>query len=341
MAKTKKENTSSSYDNICLQITSNDLYPIYLLTGSEPYYIDKLCSLFESVLKEEEKDFNQTIVYGKDLVVEEIIATARQYPVFAERRLVIIKEAQIADKRLFEKAIVYLQNPNPQTTMVICNKSDTFPAAAKKAIASKGIVFESKTIYESKVPAWIDDHLRQENLRAEAGVSQIIAELLGNDLQKISNEISKLALNLKQPLITLADVKNYIGVSKNYNVFELQEALAKRNIAKANRIVAHFAANPKDYPIQMILPNLFSYFVKVIKVSQLAEKSSTNIAHATGVPVFMTDNYRSAAFIYPLPKLFSIIAAIREYDMKSKGVNNSPMATDGDLLKELVFKILY
>ncbi|MDR0789187.1 MAG: DNA polymerase III subunit delta [Bacteroidales bacterium] len=341
MAKTKKESNTISFKDICKQIDKKELAPIYLLTGAEPYYIDKLCEQFENVLTEEEKDFNFNIVYGKDMDVEQVIATAKQYPMFSERRVVIIKEAQIADKRMLEKAEPYFRFPSPQTTLVICNKSDSFAAGLKKLIATNGVVFESSSLYDNQVPKWIDDYLKEQNLGSEAGVSQMIADFLGNNLQKITNEISKLALNLKQPFIGIADVKAHIGESKDYNVFELQEALAKRDVTKANRIVAHFYANPKDNPFQMVLPILFSYFVKVIKVAQLTDKSNASVARAIGINPYRTAPYLSAASNYPLGKLFLIIEMFREYDMRSKGVNNSPMATDGDLLKELVFRILY
>jgi DNA polymerase-3 subunit delta len=340
MAKAKKEN-ALSFKDICKQIKSKTFASLYLLTGTESYYIDKLCELFENILNKEEQDFNQTIVYGKDMDVEQVISTAKQYPMFADVRVVILKEVQIADKRVLEKLLPYLTNPNPQTIFVICNKSESFPPSLKKAINANGIVFESTALYDNQVPKWIDDYLKEKKLSAEAGVTSMIADYLGNNLQKITNEISKLALNLKQPHITIADVKSHIGESKEYNVFELQEALAKRDITKVNKIIIHFDANPKENPIKKILPILFSYFVKIIKVSQLIDKSNTSIAKTIGVNPYKTEPYLTASRIYPLHKLFSIINLLREYDMKSKGIGNSPLATEGDLLKELVFKIMF
>ncbi|MDR1847599.1 MAG: DNA polymerase III subunit delta [Bacteroidales bacterium] len=341
MAKKKLSEKAVSYKDLCKAIERKDVAPLYLLTGEEPYYIDEICKRFESFLTEEERDFNLNLFYGKDMNPEQVLAAARQYPMFSQWRVVIVKEVQIADERNLKKLLPYLETPNQNSILVICNKSSKISSAIVKAVNEKGIVFESPTMYENQVPKWIDGYFTEINLKAEAGVSQMIADLLGTNLQKITNEISKLAINLNKPVITTADVKTHIGLSKDYNIFELKDALAFRDITKANRIVNHFIGNPKENPLQKMLPILFKFFVEVIMVSQLPDKTDASIARAIGISPFKTQPYRSACGIYPLNKLFFVIACLRDADNKSKGVGVSPLSTEGDLLRELVFKILY
>jgi DNA polymerase-3 subunit delta len=255
--------------------------------------------------------------------------------------MIIIKEAQMADKKIWDKFNDYFACPNPQCVVVICSKSATFALKTKNIIAKVGSIFTSQLLKDYQVPKWIEDYVKQQNLGLEVGAAAIIAEFLGNNLQKIANEISKLCLNLKEKIIKIEDVKRHISVSKDYNVFELQEALGKRNIAKVNQIINNFASNEKENPIQMVLPNLFSYFVKVIIVAQLQDKRAENIAKNVGGSPYFASQYLAPVGIYGMEKLFSIISTIRQYDLKSKGVSSSPGATSGDLLKELVFKIMY
>lgn len=334
---------TKKYEEIILDLKNNTVSPIYILTGDEAYYIDELANVFEhSLLDESEKDFNQTLFYGRDITVDDILSSSKQYPIMAERRLVLVREAQDIEKKDWSKFESYFKNPVPTTTIVICFKYKTIEKAFLKKVDKIGIVFESKKLYDSAIPQWTINYAKTIGIKINPQISQLIADYLGNNLGKIANELSKLKLNVREAEeITINHIEEHIGISKDFNVFELQKALSVRDILTANKIINYFDANPKENPIQLILPALFSYFTKILIAAQVKEKNATNIAKAIGINPYFAKEYMSALNIYSLDKLYQIVSLIREYDLKSKGLEVAPNTNNGDLLKELIFKITH
>lgn len=334
-------------------LKSRKFKPVYLFHGEESYYIDLFADVIEkNLLSDAEKGFNQTVLYGRDTDIITILNAAKRFPMMSEFQLVLIKEAQDlkwgkdgdSDKKAQDPLLSYLENPLQSTVLVFCYKYAKFDKRKKtyKAIEKNGLVFESASIYENKVAGWVEDFVRENSYRIHAKASALIAEYLGNDLSKISNELEKLMLNHpKGHEITDEDVQNNIGISKEYNVFELQDALAKRNPFKANQIIDYFAANPKANPVQLVFGALNTWFTKLLKYHYVADRSPQNLARELGVNPFFLKDYETAAKNYDAFKVFQIFGYLREYDLKTKGVDSSGNTSDGDLLKELVFKIIH
>lgn len=324
-------------------IKNKKLKPIYFLMGEEPYYIDKVSEFIESkILTEDEKGFNQTILYGRDTSVEEIVATAKRFPMMAERTVLIVKEAQELF-RTIEKLVSYVENPLESTVLVICYKYKTLDKRKKliKSISKKGVVLESKKLYENQVGDWIFGVLKGKKYQIEPKAVHMLVEFLGTDLSKISNELDKLMSILpKQTLITPKHIEENIGISKDYNVFELRKAIGKKDILKCNQIINYFSENPKNNPIIMTISLINSYFTQLLLYHGLKDKSKGNVARVLRVSPYFVDDYVLAGKNYPMRKVSQIITYLREADLKSKGVgaNNLPQR---DLLKELLFKILH
>lgn len=330
-----------TYKQLISDLEAQKIAPIYLLTGEEDYYIDFLSEYFENnILDESVRDFDQIVLYGKDVTMSAVIDAAKQYPMLAPKRLLLVKEAQHLDK--WDTLASYVENPQPTTILVFCYKQKKFDKRTKvyKAIAQKGIVFERAKMYDNQLPDWIRDFVRERGFDITPKAAMLVSEALGNDLGKIANEFSKLFLNMKTKLITEQDIENYIGISKDYNSFELQKALGKRNIFKVNQIINYFAANPKEHPIQQTLPLLYSFFVKLFICNQQTDKSQGALASKLGVSPFFVKDYIEACNSYNLSKLVDIIGYLKECDLKSKGLRNGT-ATDGELMKELMYKILH
>lgn len=326
--------------------------PVYLFHGEEPYYIDLFSDYIEkNLLSEAEKGFNQTVLYGRETDVLTVLNSAKRYPMMSDYQLVLIKEAQDMkwgkegdDKKGQDPLLAYLEKPLPSTVLVFCYKHGKFDKRKKtyKAIEKSGCIFESAPIYDNKVPGWVEDYAREKAYRINPRASALIADYLGTDLSKISNELDKLMLNIpKGNEITVDDVQNNIGISKEYNVFELQDAIAKRNVLKANQIVSYFAANPKANPIQMVLGALNTWFTKVLKFHYIQDRSAANLARELGVNPYFVKDYELAAKNYSMGRLFDIMSILREYDLKTKGVDSTGNTESGELLKEMVFKIIH
>lgn len=336
---------STTVEQIKDSINKNKLSFVYLLFGEEPYYIDILAQEFEDkAIDESAKDFNFSVIYGKDTNVAKLIPFLRQYPLMSDKRLVILKEAQMIDKREWEKMDIYFSQPQNSTCFVICYKNKTFPHTKLKNLINKnnGVIFESKKPYDNKLADWIRTYIKSIGYTFDEQAIDILVANLGNNLQKIVNEISKLQLNLKDSKhISSDDVFKYIGVSKDYNVFELQKALARKDVFKSNQIIDYFSKNPKENPIQLIIPILFSFFANTLIASQVPSRDSKDVAAALHSTPFMVRDYMTAVNNYSTPKLFSIIAMFEEYDLKTKGLDVSPLSTNEELLKEFIFKILH
>lgn len=321
-------------------IKSKNYKPIYFLCGEETYYIDRISDLIEkSVLTEDEKSFNQVVLYGRDTTVEEIVSTAKRFPMMADFQVVIVKEAQNLSKT-FEKFESYAVNPQLTTILVFAYRDK--PDGRKKifkTIKDKGVWFESKKLYDNQVPDWIVKVLKGQNYGIEPKAAAMLAEFLGTDLAKINNELEKLKIVFPEGhIFTPKNIEENIGFSKDYNVFELKSALATRNQQKAYTIIHNFAANPKDNPIVVVSGQMFAFFAQLLQYHGLKDKSKFNAAKALGVNPFFMDEYATASKNYPMRKVSQIIEIIRDMDVKSKGVGSGSMKED-DMLKELVYKI--
>ncbi|MFO8021624.1 MAG: DNA polymerase III subunit delta [Perlabentimonas sp.] len=321
--------------------------PIYFLYGDESYYIDVISDyIAEKVLTESEKAFNQTVMYGKDVSSQSVIEASRRFPMMANQQVIIVKEAQnIKD---IEELDIYLKSPQNSTILVICYKLKPGAKLTEKvkkisrASAKIGVSFESKRLYDNQVPAWITSHLSQHGIGISPPSAELLKDYLGNDLSKIANELDKLIITLPPGTkkITTEHIEENIGISKDFNRFELTKALGQRNIEKANRIVDYFAKNPTNNPLLLSASVIYQFFNKVFKYHFLPSKAQRDVAIELGVNPFFVSDYSSAARIYSPRKCVQIFALLREYDMRSKGVNNESV-DDGELLKELVYKIMH
>ncbi len=332
--------------------------PVYFLMGDEPYFIDIISDYIENnVLDETEKEFNQTILYGRDVTAADVIGAAKRFPMMSQHQVIIVKEAQNIkdlvgkekddDKKSKEKVKLpfeaYIENPQKSTILVICYKYKTIDkrTSVAKQIDKNAVLFDSKKIYDNQVPDWINNYLKGKEYMVGPKASALLTEYLGTNLSKVSNELDKLMINLlPKSEITVEHIQTNIGISKDYNVFELQTAIGKKEVLKANRIINFFAANEKEHPMVMTISSLYGYFCKLLSYHFLTDKSKTSVASGLGVHPFFVGDYERAAKNFTVNKLKSIFSYLREYDVKSKGVDRGS-ATEGELLKELVFKILH
>lgn len=325
------------------ELKSGKYSPVYLLMGEEDYYIDQVSDWMEEhIVDPTLRDFDQTVVYGRDVDMKTVVGHCKRFPMMSPVHLVLVKEAQGIDKRQWEHLVPYLKQPSPQTVLVLCYRHGTLDkrTATYKAIAAAGVVYETPKVYDNQVPAWIKGEVAAHGRNIGDKAAVMLADFLGTALGKVANELSKL-----YPLVpeggTIDErlVEQQVGISKDYNVFELQKAIGRRDPVMCNRIVNYFASNPKAAPIQMVLPALYGWFLKVMIYHQLENKSDA--AKVLGcAPMFVKD-YAQAAANYSLGKLASCIGYLYEADLRSKGVRNSGTVTDGELLKELVFKVIH
>jgi len=330
--------------------------------GEEPYFIDMISDYIENnVLDESEKEFNQTVLYGRDVNAAEIIGAAKRFPMMSEHQVEIIKEAQdikdLVKKEKEDKPArptggkekdkaktpfeAYLENPLPSTILVFCYKYKTIDkrTALAKLIQKNAAMFESKKLYDNQVADWINNYLKTKDYTINQRAAGLLSEYLGTSLSKVTNELDKLIINLPaKSEITTEHIQTNIGISKDYNVFELHSAIGKKEVLKANRIINYFNSNPKDNPMVMTVASLYGYFCKILIYQFLADKKTA--ASAMGVNPFFVKDYEVGARNYSVGKLKSIFGFLREYDLKSKGVDRGS-ATEGELLKELIFKIMH
>lgn len=336
-------------EQILSDIKQRKFKPIYFLHGEESYYIDLISDTLEKeVLTEAEKGFNQTILYGKEADMLTIISTAKRYPMMSDFQLVIIKEAQNIkfgkSEGKEDPFAAYVENPLKSTILVFCHKYGALDKRLKiaKSIEKSGVLFESKKLYDNQISEWATKYIESKGFKIEAKAAAMIAEYLGNDLGKVANEVDKVLINTgDKKSITLDDVEKNIGISKEFNSFEFNSALAKRDVLKANRIVDYFAANKKDNPIVLIIGNLNSYFSKIFTYHYLSDKSKPNVARELKINPYFVSEYELAARNFNFDKTCQIINLLREYDLKSKGVESTGNTEEGELLKELVWKILH
>lgn len=338
----KKENT---FEEITRDIVAKKFQPVYILMGEEPFFMDRITDLLlENVLSESEKDFNQMIMYGADTDAAMIINAARRFPMMSEYQLVVVREAQLV--RDIELLTNYVKNPLKSTVLVINYKYKTLDRRKTLAAATDkaGILFESKKIPDYKMPAFIVSFMQQRSIGIDPKAAQMLSDFLGNDLSRLSKELDKLTLILPEKApkrITPELIEQNIGISKEYNNFELIKALAIRDVLKANRIAQYFEKNPKSNPIQMTLPVIFNFFSNLLICYYTKDRSETGLMTALGLRgTFQVKDYMTGLRNYPAMKVFNLIGDIRNTDARSKGVENTS-ASDADLLKELLYKILH
>lgn len=331
------------YEHIIRDIQNNIFSPVYFLSGEEPYFIDNITSLLEnSILDEGLKGFNQTIVYGRDVNVKDVIDLSRRYPMMGNYQVVIVKEAQYLNQ--IEDLEPYIVSPLDTTILIVAykhKKVDKRKSFYKKMKSSKStIVFDSEKVRDYLIPKWIEAEIRALGFSISPVALMLMSEYLGNDLGKISNEIDKLVINLNaQTQITEVEIEENIGISKDYNLFELQNALSEKDQLKAHRIIQYFEANPKEHPLQMISPMLHNYFMKVFLYHNIRNKEPNKIASELGVHPFFVKDYSKAARTFSPQKIKEIISSIRTLDLKSKGVGSNDATSYGNL-KELVFSVM-
>ena len=316
--------------------------PVYFICGDEPYYIDQLTKYIEdNVLSVDEKEFNQTVLYGLETTAEEIIVTAKRFPMMSEYQVVIVKEAQLLKK--MEDLETYILNPQPSTILVISMKGKE-PDKRKsfgKEIVKRSVYLKTERIKDDKIPEWVGNHLRKKGFSITARAAIMLAESVGNELEKVVNETEKLVINIPPNLeITEQHVEQMVGISKEYNIFEFQKALGTKNILKANKIAFHFADNPKNNPFPLLIASLYSYYLKVLQFSYLKNSGNTDIGKEIGINSYFLKDYETAARNYTPAKLIRIMHTLRDCDLRYKGVN-SDGADYGELIKELTFKLIH
>lgn len=337
-----------SPDQVLKELKDGIFHPVYFLQGEEAFYIDQITNFIdENCLQEHEKGFNQMVLYGKDVAMNAVITNARRFPMMAERQVVIVREAQeIQDlgRDSGQKLLLdYLQNPSTSTILVFAHKHKTLDARKKlaKELDNKATLVTTKKLYDNQVPAWISDYVKGKGHSIQPKALQMLADYIGTNLERLANEIDKILINFEGPTeIDPGMVQRYVGISKEYNVFELQKALALRDVLKANQIATYFAANPKDHPVIPVITVLFGFFSKLLLVHHSKEKNDRALAGILKVSPFFVKEYLVAARNYPLGKVVDNIHNLAEADLKSKGVNSGNLA-DGELLKELVYRLMH
>lgn len=334
---------AATYEEIMSDLKNRIYKPVYFLAGEEPYYIDIITDYIEeNVLPEDEKAFNLMVLYGEDATVASITETSKRFPMMSNHQVVIVKEAQSLKK--IEDLAWYVEKPLTSTILVINYKYKTLDKRTKlyKLIDSNAVYFESARLRDYQVPAWIDRYLMVQGVKTDPNAGAMLTEYLGTDLHKIVNELTKLLITLPagKPVITTELIEKNIGISKDYNNFELQKAIGEKNIYKANQIVRHFADSPKDNPINLTIASLFSFFSKLLTYHYLSDKSKNNAAAVLRINPFFVRDYETAGSKYDAKRTVQIITLLRTYDLKSKGYGDLS-SPPGDLLKELIYKIMH
>ncbi|GAB3201062.1 DNA polymerase-3 subunit delta [Pontibacter aydingkolensis] len=335
-------------EGILEQLKQRQFAPVYFLQGEESFYIDTIAEYIEqNALQEHEKGFNQVVVYGKDVDVATVLLQAKRFPMMSDRSVVIVKEAQsiqdIEKEEGMKQLEAYLQNPLPSTILVFCYKHKTLDGrkSLAKIIGKHAVLLTTKKLYDNQVPAWVTNYLKQKSIKATPQAVQLLSEYIGSDLSRLANEIDKLLINLK-PGTTIDEgvVQENVGISKEYNIFELQAALISRDPLKANRIIHYFESNPKSNPLIPNLSMLFNFFTKLLMLHTQADKSEAGMKKSLGSQAWKIKDYVQAMRAYPPQRCIDIIHYIRTSDLQVKGITGGDMS-EVAILTELIFKILH
>ncbi|MDD3479738.1 MAG: DNA polymerase III subunit delta [Paludibacteraceae bacterium] len=332
-----------TYEQLMSSLKRKEYKPVYMLMGDESFYIDQIADYIEEqVLTEDEKAFNQTILYGKDTSLGDIIMAAKRYPMMSPYQVIIVKEAQHIKN--FDDLQFYLENPLNSTLLVFCHKYGKLDGRKKSTqeIEKKGVLFESKKLFDNQVAGWIESYVKSMQVGIDNKAANMLAEYLGNDLTRIVHEVEKLLITKPkdQTSITPELIERNIGISKDYNNFELVSALTNKDVLKCNRIVDYFGKNPKNNPLVVTVTVVFNFFSNLLFYHSLKDKSQMNVANELKINPYFVKDFQQAASRYNSSKVTQIISDIRKTDVQSKGFGNSSIS-DYDLLKELVFKILH
>lgn len=335
-------------ESVLKDLKAGRFAPVYFLQGDEPYFIDQISGFIEKhALSEADKGFNQVVMYGKDVDIAGILNNARRYPMMAERQVVIVKEAKdIQDLNKQEGQAMleaYVKSPLPSTVLVFCHKYKTLDGrkAVTKTLDKHAVLVTTKKLYDNQVPDWIQTYVNSTGFTIERKAAFMLTEYIGNDLERLTNEIDKVLINFQEKVqIDAALIQKYVGISKEYNVFELQKALGVRDVLKANRIVQYFEANPKNHPVIPIIAMLFSFYSRLLLIHHAGERSEAGVARILKINAFFAKEYLVAIQKYSLPVVIRNIGFLRVADLQSKGIDSGGM-TEGQLLKELVFKLMH
>ncbi len=329
--------------SIVNKVKAREFSPVYLLHGDEAYYIDQVTNLLEkTVLTEEEKSFNQTVIYGKEFNAQQVIATAKEFPMMSEYKVLIIREAQEVRKNELAKLESYLKGIQPSTVLIICYKYGKLDKRSSfyKELAKVATVLESKGLYENQVPAWLTQQAKKMGHPISMKAASLLTEFLGNDLSKIDNELKKLSVILSEGAEIDTDIiETNIGVSKDFNNFELQSALASKNSLKAFEIINYFNANPKSHPAILTIITLYQFFEKTMAFHFVKDKSPANLGKVLKVNPYFIKEYELAARNYNTKKLAKVMSHLKKADLNLKGVGASEIGND-QVLKELIYKVL-
>ncbi|MFZ9686870.1 MAG: DNA polymerase III subunit delta [Chitinophagaceae bacterium] len=317
-------------------------HPVYWLEGDESYYIDKISDFAEKhILNESEASFNLTIFYGRDAKLDEVVNACKRYPMFAEKQVVILKEAQ--QMKDVEKLESYIETPLSSTIFIVAHKEKKIDGRSKlaKNLKQKSILLTTKKLYDNELPEWTSQMIKQKGLDIQTKALHMLVDHIGNDLQRLENEVDKIVVNLQgRKQITEDDIENFVGVSKEFNIFELQAVVGKRDIAASMRIINYFEANPKAAPIQLVLPTLYSFFSKLYIASSSNTRDEYSIAALLGLKGFFAKQYIQAIQYYSFSEIEQALILLHHYNLKSVGISKITETTDADLMKELVAKII-
>jgi len=335
------------YYEILKSLRAKSFSPVYFLQGEETYFIDSIIKeIAQSALEESQKSFNQLILYGRDTTLTDIIGAARRYPMTGERQVVIVKEAQEAEgwNKEDKQALVlnYLEHPLPSTILVFGYKYKSLDKRTKlgKAFEKYAVFLNARKIYDNKTADWVRSYCRVNKVQIEEQAVMMLSENIGNNLQRLSDEIDKLVLNIREgEQVTSKTVQEYVGISKDYNIFELQKALSTINKIKALKIADYFASNPRDNSVVLTIYRLFLYFTKLMMIHQSADKSDRNIAGLIGVNPFFIREYLAASGNYPIHKVIQNIKHLHEADLQVKGIGYAAKK-EGCILTELIYKLM-
>ncbi len=340
------------HTDIITSIKKKEYKPVYFLHGEESFFIDQITKVFEeNILNESEKSFNFTVLYGKENDFRAVGDNAARFPMMASHQVIIVKEAQ--EMKTLSELKAYIQKPTPTTILLICHKHKKYDmrSAFGKALKANAVVFESKKLYDNEIPKWVSKHIASMGYKIEDSALDLLSEHLGSNLSKIANELDKLSINVaKETLITPKLIQEHIGISKDYNVFELQEALGQKNALKTHRIINHFASNTRKYPLMMTLASLYGFFSKLYIAAAYARSSDLEMAKALGFTFrdpnkaayaarFRVAKFKTGVKHYSKDQVENVFSILKEYDLKYKGVGNVN-TPEGELLKEMVIRIL-
>lgn len=340
----KKKSPGITYEQIVRDVRGGNIKPVYYLMGEESYYIDRVADfIVQSVLKPDEQEFSLLTLYGPDTDVESIMTAARAYPMGSQYMVVLVKEAQ--NLKHFDRFELYFRQIQPTTILIFCHKNGTIDRRKTVAslIAKQGVLFESKKLYDSQLPPFVVDYMRRRRVAIDTEAAELLSAYVGADLNRLSSEMDKLIVALPEGArsVTADLVKQNIGVTRNFNVFELQDALGVKDVFRVFGIAKYFDSNPKENPVQMILPSLFKYFSNIMLAFYAPDKSERGIAAWLGMTEWQVrKNVLPPMKVYSGVKVMQILSEIRRTDARSKGVGN-PSISNGDLMKELLYFILH